>query len=144
MFGWSLLFYSAMSFDYRIQTGWNDVQKEVFAWEPRGQEGALLMPYGRNYDAIDLLYRNRAGETLDVTQELHRIRARALILHVANDHWVRLCMAQRAQERIAGSRLCSFEHPLGHYALFRAPNEFRDTVRAFLEDSPATPKGRES
>jgi pimeloyl-ACP methyl ester carboxylesterase len=133
MFGWSILFHSAMSFDYRIQTGWGAVQKEVFAWESHGQEGALLAPYGRNYDAVDLLYRNRAGEGLNVTDRLHRIRARTLILHVANDHWVRLCMARKAQERIAGSALCSFEHPLGHYALFRAPNVFRDRIRLFLD-----------
>ena len=135
MFGWSVLFHSAMSFDYRIQTGWDAVQKEVFAWDPRGKEGALLAPYGRNYDAIDLLYRNRAGEGLDVTDRLGRIRARTLILHVANDHWVRLCMARKAHERIAGSALCSFEHPLGHYALFRAPNVFRDRIRLFLDQA---------
>jgi len=124
-----------MSFDHRIQTGWDEVQKETFAWELHRKEGALLVPYGRNYDAIDLLYRNRAGEFLDVTGQLHRIRAKTLILHVANDHWVRLCMARMAHERIPGSRLCSFEHPLGHYALFRAPNVFRDTIRPFLEDA---------
>ena len=135
MFGWSILFHSAMSFDHRIQTGWDEVQKEAFAWELHGKEGALLVPYGRNYDAIDLLYRNRAGESLNVTGQLDRIRARTLILHVANDHWVRLCMARIAHERIPGSRLCSFEHPLGHYALFRAPNVFRDTIRSFLEDA---------
>ncbi len=133
MFGWSILFHSAMSFDHRIQMGWDEVQKETFAWELQGKEGALLVPYGRNYDAIDLLYRNRAGESLNVTGQLHRIRARTLILHVANDHWVRLSMARMAHERIPGSRLCSFEHPLGHYALFRAPNVFRDTIRPFLE-----------
>ena len=143
MFGWSILFHSAMSFDHRIQMGWDEVQKEAFAWEPHGKEGAILVPYGRNFDAIDLLYRNRAGESLNVTGELHRIRAKTLILHVANDHWVRLCMAQQAQERIAGARLCSFEHPLGHYALFRAPNEFRDTIKTFLEDSSPTSTGRE-
>jgi homoserine acetyltransferase len=143
MFGWSILFHSAMSFDYRIQAGWDEVQKEAFAWEFHGKEGALLVPYGRNYDAVDLLYRNRAGETLNVTGELHRIRARTLILHVANDHWVRLCMARQAQERIAGARLCSFENSLGHYALFRAPNEFRDTIKTFLEDPSPTSTGRE-
>jgi homoserine O-acetyltransferase len=137
MFGWSILFHSAMSFDHRIEMGWDEVQKEAFAWELRGKEGTLLVPYGRNYDAIDLLYRNRAGETLNVTHELHRIRAKTLILHVADDHWVRLRMARMAHERIPGSRLCSFEHPLGHYALFRAPNVFRDTIRPFLED-PST------
>ena len=62
MFGWSILFQSAMSFDHRIQMGWDEVQKEAFAWEPHGKEGRLLVPQGRNYDAVDLLYRNRAGE----------------------------------------------------------------------------------
>ena len=142
MFGWSILFHSAMSFDHRIQMGWDEVQKEVFAWELQGKEGAILVPYGRNFDAIDLLYRNRAGESLNVTGQLHRIRARTLILHVANDHWVRLHMARMAHERIPGSRLCSFEHPLGHYALFQAPNVFRDTIRSFLEDASTAADGR--
>ena len=135
MFGWSILFHSAMSFDHRIEAGWEVVQQEVFSWEMRGREGALLVPYGRNYDAVDLLYRNRAGEDLNVTDRLNRIRAKTLILHVANDHWVRLGMARRAQERIPGARLCAFEHPLGHYALFRAPSVFRDTIRPFLEET---------
>jgi len=138
MFGWSILFHSAMSFDHRIQMGWDEVQKETFAWELHGKEGAILIPYGRNFDAIDLLYRNRAGETLNVTGDLHRIRAKTLILHVANDHWARLCMARKAHERIPGSRLYSFEHPLGHYALFRAPNAFHDTVHSFLDDAAVT------
>jgi hypothetical protein len=43
-------------------------------------------------------------------------------------------MARKAHEQIPASRLCSFEHPLGHYAIFRAPNAFRDTVRSFLSD----------
>ena len=138
MFGWSILFQSVMSFDHRIQMGWDEVQKETFAWELHGKEGAILIPYGRNFDAIDLLYRNRAGETLNVTGDLHRIRAKTLILHVANDHWTRLCMARKAHERIPGSRLYSFEHPLGHYALFRAANAFRDTVHSFLDDAAMT------
>jgi len=144
MFGWSILFHSAMSFDHRIQSGWEEVQKEVFALQMHGKEGALLVPYGRNYDAVDLLYRNRAGETLDVTGELRRIRARTLILHVADDHWVRLCMARKAQERIPGSRLCAFEHPLGHYALFRAPSVFRDAIRSFLEEATTDGTGKRS
>jgi len=130
-----------MSFDHRIEAGWEEAQKEAFAWEMHGKEGALLVPYGRNYDAVDLLYRNRAGESLDVTERLDRIRAKTLILHVANDNWVRLRMARKAHERIAGSALCSFEHPLGHYALFRAPNVFRDRIRTLLEDDPAASPG---
>ena len=44
MFGWSILFHSAMSFDHRIQMGWDEVQKEAFAWEPHGKEGATPRP----------------------------------------------------------------------------------------------------
>ena len=49
MFGWSILFHSAMSFDHRIQMGWDEVQKEVFAWELQGKEGAILVPYGQEF-----------------------------------------------------------------------------------------------
>ena len=97
---------------------------------PDTDSGVSAVAYARLKQLLDW-----AGEDFDVTGRLDRIRARTLILHVANDHWVRLCMARRAHERIPGSRLCSFEHPLGHYALFQAPNVFRDTIRAFLEDA---------
>jgi hypothetical protein len=50
-------------------------------------------------------------------------------------------MARKAHERIPGSRLCAFEHPLGHYALFRAPAIFRDEIRLFLEGAPRTSSG---
>jgi hypothetical protein len=53
-------------------------------------------------------------------------------------------MARRAHERIPGSRLCAFEHPLGHYALFRAPAVFRDEIRLFLEGAPIPPQGEQT
>ena len=137
MFGWSILFHSAMSFDHRIQMGWDEVQKEAFAWEPNGKEGANPCPLRPELRRHRPAVPQSGGRIPERNGELHRIRAKTLILHVANDHWVRLHMARMAHERIAGSRLCTFEHPLGHHALFQAPNTFRDTIQTFLESSIA-------
>jgi hypothetical protein len=92
-----------------------------------GRKGRSSSPTAANYDANDLLYRNRRARRSTVTGRLDRIRARTLILHVANDHWSGCAWPARptSESRL---RLCSFEHPLGHYALFQAPNVFRDTI----------------
>jgi homoserine O-acetyltransferase len=134
MFGWSLLLYTGLSFDFRLTQRWEDVRKEVFYWEPDEDQGALLLPLAKNFDAHDLLLRNRAGEELNLTGELHRIRAKTLILHVANDQWVRVKLAEKACQKIKGAKLLSFEHELAHYAVFRAPNVLRERILPFFRE----------
>lgn len=134
MFGWSILLYTGMSFDFRVGQPWEEACREVFSWEPEGKQGELLLPLARSYDANDLLVRNRIAEGFSLTAELHRIKAQTLILHVANDQWLRLSTAEKARDRIRGARLFSFEHELAHYAVFRAPNILRDRVIPFLRD----------
>ena len=85
MFGWSLLLYTGLSFDFRAAQPWEEARKEVFSWLPGEDEGANLAPLGRSYDANDLLCRNRASEEFDLANDLHQIRTRTLILHVTND-----------------------------------------------------------
>lgn len=134
MFGWSVLLYTGLSFDLRARQPWTEVCKEVFSWEPERNQGKLLIPLAKSYDANDLLLRNHIGDDFSLTDHLHRIQAPTLILHVANDQWLRLCTAEKAREQIKGARLFSFEHELAHYAVFRAPNILRDCVLTFLRD----------
>ena len=134
MFGWSILLYTGLSFDFRVSQPWAETRKEVFCWEPDGNQGELLLPLAENYDANDLLLRNQIGDGYDLTDHLHRLRARTLILHVANDQWLRLSTAEKARDRIKGARLCSFEHEFAHYAVFRAPNALSNEVLAFFRD----------
>jgi homoserine acetyltransferase len=134
MFGWSILLYTGLSFDLRVAQPWTEVCKEVFSWESDGNQGKLLLPLARSYDANDLLIRNHIADDFSLTDQLHRIKAQTLILHVANDQWLRLCTAEKARGQIQGARLFSFEHELAHYAVFRAPNILRDCVLPFLRE----------
>ncbi|MCX5835151.1 MAG: alpha/beta hydrolase [Deltaproteobacteria bacterium] len=134
MFGWSILLYTGLSFDFRVGQPWTEACKEVFFWEPEGTEGQLLLPLARNYDANDLLLRNRVADHFSLTDHLHRIRAKTLILHVANDQWLRLSTAEKTCDKIKGAGLFSFEHELAHYAVFRAPNVLRECILPFLRE----------
>jgi len=134
MFGWSILLYTGLSFDFRVGQPWMETCKEVFCWRPDGKQGEGLLPLANNYDANDLLLRNRLGDGYFLTDQLHRIRAKTLILHVANDQWLRLSTAEKARDSIKGARLFSFEDELAHYAVFRAPNVLREPVLRFLRE----------
>lgn len=132
MFGWSILMQTGMDLDFRIQQGWEEVRKEVFYWEPTGDEGALLREKGRDYDVNDLIARNSAQDAFHLNDHLPRIRARTLILHVKNDLWLRERLAIAAAEKIPGAKFASFESPLAHYAVFRAPNVLKEKVLEFF------------
>lgn len=134
MFGWSILGQTGLGFDLRIKQGLAAVEKEVFYWEPSGEQGVSLVPRARDYDVNDLLYRNAALPGFDINEQLGKIKARTLILHVRNDQWLRFVTAQEAAKRIPGARLESFESPLAHYAVFQAPNILKDQVGAFLKE----------
>lgn len=134
MFGWSILRHTGLSFDMRIQQGPDIVKKEVFYWEPQGDQGVDLTGTGKDFDVNDLLYRNQAGNRFDIRSQLQRIKARTLILHVRNDQWLRHVLAEEAAGMIIGSKLESIESPLAHYALFRAPNMLQEQIRLFFKE----------
>jgi homoserine acetyltransferase len=134
MFGWSILKHSGLSFDLRIQQGQDIVKKEVFYWEPQGDQGANLISQGKDFDVNDLLYRNQAGSLFDIRNQLQRIKAKTLILHVKNDQWLRYVLAEEAAKKIPGAKLESFENPLAHYAVFQAPNVLQDPIKAFFKE----------
>lgn len=134
MFGWSVLGQSGLSFDFRAKQNWDDVKKDVFFWEPEGDEGAKLIKRAEDYDVNDLLYRNQALEDYDIRDQLHRIKARTLIIHIKTDQWLCYITAEEAAKNIKGAKLLGFESPLAHYAIFRAPNLLKDEVSAFLKE----------
>jgi homoserine acetyltransferase len=133
MFGWSILGESGLSFDFRNRQKWDVVEKDVFYWEPKGEEGVKLLPKAKDYDVNDLLYRNKTVETYDINDQLHRVKAKTLIIHVKNDQWLRYKMAEKTAKMIKGAKLVGFESPLAHYAVFRGPNMVMIEVIDFLK-----------
>jgi homoserine O-acetyltransferase/O-succinyltransferase len=134
MFGWSVLGQTSFSLDYRVSQPWDVVTKDVFVWEPKGDQGANLISKAAEYDVNDLLCRNQSLSDYDVSPWLNRIKARTLIIHVKNDQWLMYSTAEEAAKQIPGAKLVSFEDPLAHYAVFRGPNVLRKDVEEFLRE----------
>ena len=102
MFGWSVLGETGLTFDFRNKQPWDGVKKEVFYWEPKGDEGANLVSKGKDFDVNDLLYRNMALDTFDVNDQLQRIKAKTMIIQVKTDQWLRYAMAEESVKKIPG------------------------------------------
>jgi homoserine O-acetyltransferase/O-succinyltransferase len=134
MFGWSVLGETGYSFDFRVKQPWDEVKKEVFYWEPKGDEGANLLSKAKDFDVDDLIFRNQTLDGYDINDQLGRIKAKTLILHVKNDQWLRYVLAEGASSKIKGAKLVGFEHPLAHYAVFRGPNVCKDAVIEFFKE----------
>ncbi len=134
MFGWSILLHTGMDLDFRIDQGWDEVKKEVFSWEPKGDQGVLLLEKAHNYDANDLIVRNSAQEDFDLNPYLPQLKPKTLILHVKNDLWLRVKLAEESAKRIPGAEFASFESPFAHYAVFQAPHVLKDEVTSFFAE----------
>jgi homoserine O-acetyltransferase len=134
MFGWSVLGETGYSFDFRVKQPWDEVRKEVFYWEPKGDEGANLISKAKDFDVDDLIFRNQTLDGYDINDQLGQIKAKTLILHVKNDQWLRYILAEGAASKIKGAKLVGFEHPLAHYAVFRGPNVCKDAVIEFFKE----------
>lgn len=134
MFGWSVLGHTGLTFDFRNKQPWDTVKKEVFYWEPKGEEAANLVSKGNDFDVNDLLYRNMAGDSFNINDQLGRIKAKALIIQVKTDQWLRYAMAEEAAKKIPGAKLVGFDHPLAHYAAFAALNVMKNDVTAFFKE----------
>jgi len=133
MFGWSILAETGLTFDFRNSQPWDVVKKEVFYWNPKGDEGIKLQAKARDYDVNDLLYRNEWIGGYDINPLLDRIKAKTLIIQVKNDQWLRYKMAEKTAKAIKGAKLVGFESPLAHYAVFRGPNMVMIEVIDFLQ-----------
>ncbi len=136
MFGWSVLNQSGLSFDFRVTQSWDVVRKEVFYWDPGTGDGAKLVKKAEDYDVNDLLYRNQVLDEYDISGQLHRVKARTLIIHVKNDQWLRYITAEESAKKIKGAKLVGFESPLSHYAIFRAPNTdmVKEKIMGFFDE----------
>lgn len=133
MFGESILSLHVYGLEHRINQGWDQVKKEVFSWEPRGSEGEILAESAKLLDVNDFLIRNRSMDGFDIDEYLPTITCPALILHVKNDLWLMLNLAEASAARIPNAQFASFESSLAHYGVFQAPNVLRAEVRAFLD-----------
>lgn len=122
MFGWSILNHTALSLDFRVTQPWSAVQQEVFYWEPEGEAALQLKKKAEEQDACDLLYRNAAGNLYNINDDLHRIKAKTLIIHVRNDNWLTSPLAEATAQRIPGAEIVLFDSPIAHYAVFQATN----------------------
>ncbi len=134
MFGWSILGESAFDFDFRSIQKWDKIEKDVFYWEPKGDQGKNLLKKAADYDVIDLLYRNQRMDVFNIDGQLGLIKAKTLVINVQNDNWIRTAVAKETVKKIKGAKLVTFPSPLAHYAVFRGPNKVKDEVAAFFKE----------
>ena len=133
-FMWSTLQLTGNTFPVRSATPWKTLQREVFYWEPKGEETAAWIARVKNEDAVDYWYRNEAGFSYNINKELKRIKARTLVVHVQNDQWLLVANARKAAEATPGALFATLSDPGAHYGVFRAPNVLKDLIGAFIED----------
>jgi len=137
-FMWSVLQLTGYTFAVRSATPWATLQKEVFYWEPKGDQTATYIARTKNEDPVDYWYRNNSGFSYNINKELKRIKARTLVVHVANDQWLMVENARNAAKAVPGSAFATLTDPQAHYGVFRAPNVLKDTMSAFIEDTFTT------
>lgn len=136
-FGWSILNMTGFDFTFRSGQDWAQVQPDVFYWDPPNPKaGANIAARALIFDGVDLIWRNRAGETYNINKDLGRIKARTLVMHIENDQWLNFSLAKRAVKRVPGADLVSESSPIAHYGVFYILNDkaFDPTVTAFLDD----------
>lgn len=134
MFAQSIMAFNLMDLDFRIKQGWDQVKMEVFTWDPLQDIGQFLKENAKILDVNDLLMRNQYQADFDIDEYLPLIKCPALVLHVKNDLWLRVQLAEESTKRIPGARFASFESPYAHYGVFRAPNVLADEVRRFFHE----------
>ena len=136
-FGWSVLGLTGYDLAYRTSQAFTAVQPEVFYWDPPNEKaGSSVTKRAAIYDAVDLVWRNRVGETHNINPYLDRIRSRTLVMHITNDLWLNFKLAQRAVDKIPGADLIAEESPIAHYGVFSIINNRKHDAKlvAFLED----------
>jgi pimeloyl-ACP methyl ester carboxylesterase len=136
-FGWSVLGLTGYDFGYRTTQSFKSVQPEVFYWDaPNEKAGLNVMNRSKLYDAVDLVWRNRVGETYNINDYLGRIQARTLVMHITNDLWLNFKLAQKSVDRVPGADLISEESPVAHYGVFPLINNRKNDPKfvAFMDD----------
>jgi pimeloyl-ACP methyl ester carboxylesterase len=135
---WSVLQLTGYTFPVRSATPWKTLQREVFYWEPKGDETATWIARVKNEDAVDYWYRNNAGFNHNYNAELKRIKARTLVVHVETDMWLMVDNARQAAAAVPGAAIATLSDPTAHYGVFKAPNVLKDTIKSFVDDSFTT------
>jgi homoserine acetyltransferase len=133
-FMWSTLQLTGLTFPVRSATPWKNIQREVFYWEPKGDETAAWIGRVQSEDAVDYWYRNNGGFGYNINKELKRIKARTLVVHVQNDQWLMVQNARKAAAEVDGALFATLSDPGAHYGVFKAPNVLKDTIGAFIEN----------
>ena len=131
---WSRLQLTGFTFPVRSATPWADIEREVFYWQPEGNQTATFIARTQNEDAVDFWYRNQAGFDYNINAELERIKGRTLVVHVDTDKWLLVDNARKAAKAVEGADFASFADPTAHYGVFRAPNVLKDTIQAFVDN----------
>jgi len=145
-FMWSVLQSTGWDFSTRSAQKWDAARREVFYWQPQGDETAAFIARTKNEDAVDYWYRNASAFGFNIINDLKRIKARTLVLHVSNDNWLMVANAERAAGEVKGAQFMSYPDPLAHYGVFRAAAVLPDVFKAFVEDravfgASGTPSG---
>lgn len=133
-FMWSRLQLTGLTFPVRTATPWDQIEREVFHWEPKGNQSASWVARVKSEDPVDFWYRNDSGFNYNINQDLKRIKARTLVVHVENDMWLLVANARQAAKAVDGAVFASFADPTSHYGVFKAPNVLEDTIKAFVDN----------
>jgi pimeloyl-ACP methyl ester carboxylesterase len=136
-FGWSVLGLTGYDFAFRTTQSFAAVQPEVFYWDrPNEKAGSSVVTRAKLYDAVDLVWRNRVGETYNVNPYLGRIQARTMVMHITNDQWLNYKLAERAVDRVPGAQIIAEESPVAHYGVFSIINHRKNDPKfvAFMDD----------
>ena len=136
-FGWSVLSLTGYDFAFRTSQNFASVQPDVFYWDPPNEKASSSVTNrAKLFDAVDLVWRNRVGETYNINAELGRIRARTMVMHISNDLWLNFKLAERAVDRVPGAELISEESPVAHYGVFSIINHKKNDPKfvAFMND----------
>ena len=137
-FMWSRLQLTGLTFPVRAATPWEKLEREVFYWEPKGNQNAAWIARTKDEDAVDYWYRNDAGFNYNINKDLKRIKARTLVVHIDNDMWLMVENAKNAAKAVEGAAFASFPDPTAHYGVFKAPNVLKPTIKAFVNDTFTT------
>lgn len=137
-FMWSRLQLTGFTFPVRSATPWERIEREVFYWEPTGNQTAAWIARTKDEDAVDYWYRNAAGFDYNINADLKRIKARTLVVHVDTDMWLMVENARKAAKDTPGAVFASFPDPTAHYGVFKAPNVIKDTIKSFVDNTFTT------
>ena len=145
-FGWSVLGLTGYDLSFRTTQAFTAVQPEIFYWDPPNEKAGLnVINRSKLYDAVDLVWRNRVGESHNINDQLGRIQARTLVIHIKNDLWLNFTLAERAVERIPGADLMAEESPVAHYGVFSILNTRKNDPKlvSFLDDVASLDKAQQ-